>query len=83
VTLDKLQIGRETISNADVGVIDTNDLDVDLLLGADFLRSHRVMFAMSQKKLYLPMSEATHLASGAASNPGCSRKPTPAMAMRR
>jgi len=52
VTLDKLQIGRETISNADIGVIDTNDLDVDLLLGADFLRSHRVMFAMSQKKLY-------------------------------
>lgn len=51
-TLDKLQIGRETISNADVGVIDTNDLDVDLLLGADFLRSHRVMFAMSQRKLY-------------------------------
>lgn len=51
-TLDTLQIGRETINNADIGVIDTGDLDVDLLLGADFLRSHRVMFAMSQRKLY-------------------------------
>jgi clan AA aspartic protease (TIGR02281 family) len=52
VTLGTLQIGRETINNADIGVIDTGDLDVDLLLGADFLRSHRVMFAMSQRKLY-------------------------------
>jgi len=51
-TLGTLQIGRETIHNAEVGVIDTDDLDVDLLLGADFLRSHRVLFAMSQKKLY-------------------------------
>jgi clan AA aspartic protease (TIGR02281 family) len=52
-TLGTLQIGRETIHNADIGVIDTGELDVDLLLGADFLRSHRVMFAMSQRKLYI------------------------------
>lgn len=51
-TLTTLQIGRETINNADVGVVDA-DLSVDLLLGADFLRAHRVLFAMSQKKLYI------------------------------
>lgn len=51
-TLPTLQIGRETIENAEVGVVDTDDLDIDLLLGADFLRSHRVLFAMSQRKLY-------------------------------
>lgn len=51
-TLDRLQIGRETIRNAEVGVIDTAHLGVDVLLGADFLRSHRVLFAMSQRKLY-------------------------------
>jgi len=51
--LPLLQIGRETIHNADLGVIETEDLDVDLLLGADFLRAHRVLFAMSQRKLYI------------------------------
>lgn len=47
-----LQIGAETIRNAEIGVIDARHPDVDILLGADFLRSHRVLFAMSQKKLY-------------------------------
>jgi TPR repeat protein len=28
-------------------------LDVDVLLGADFLRAHRVLFAMGQKKIYI------------------------------
>lgn len=50
---DTLQIGDELIRNARVGVIDTDTLSVDLLLGADFLRSHRVLFAMSQEKLYI------------------------------
>jgi predicted aspartyl protease len=52
-TFDTLQIGAEIIRNAQVGVIDTNLRDVDLLLGADFLRAHRVLFAMSQRKLYI------------------------------
>jgi clan AA aspartic protease (TIGR02281 family) len=52
-TLGTLQIGRETIENADVGVIAADDFDADVILGADFLRSHRVLFAMSQKKLYI------------------------------
>jgi predicted aspartyl protease len=52
--VDTLKIGGETIKNAQVGIIDTKgDLDIDVLLGADFLRAHRVLFAMSQKKLYI------------------------------
>lgn len=51
-TLGTLEIGREKIHHARVGVIDTDHLDIDVLLGADFLRAHRVLFAMSQRKLY-------------------------------
>ena len=46
------QIGEEVVRNARVGVIDWDDR-VDMLLGADFLRSHRVLIAMSQQKIYL------------------------------
>lgn len=46
------EIGEETVRNAEVAVIDYES-DTDVLLGNDFLRSHRVLFAMSQKKLYL------------------------------
>lgn len=52
-TIGTLQIGRETIEHAEVGVLDTDEMEVDVLLGADFLRAHRVLFAMSQKKLYI------------------------------
>ena len=50
---DTLQIGAETIRQAEIGVIDTNRLKIDVILGADFLRAHRVLFAMSQQRLYL------------------------------
>jgi hypothetical protein len=50
---DTLQLGNETIRNADVGVIDADLGGIELLLGADFLRAHRVLFAMSQDKLYI------------------------------
>ncbi|WP_231647707.1 retropepsin-like aspartic protease family protein, partial [Staphylococcus haemolyticus] len=46
------EIGEETVRNAEIAVVDYES-DVDVLLGNDFLRSHRVLFAMSQKKLYL------------------------------
>jgi len=52
-TFDTLQIGGEIIRNADVGVLDASFGQIDLLLGADFLRAHRVLFAMSQHKLYI------------------------------
>ncbi|SFD18366.1 retroviral-like aspartic protease family protein [Massilia yuzhufengensis] len=50
---DTLQLGAETIRNARVGVIDADLHDIDVLLGVDFLRAHRVLFAMSQEKLYI------------------------------
>jgi predicted aspartyl protease len=51
---DKLAIGDESILDAHIGVMESQgDLDVDILLGRDFLRQHRVLFAKSQKKLYI------------------------------
>ncbi len=49
-----VDIGGESIRDAELGVIDVqSEVDADLLLGQDFLRAHRVLFAMSQKKVYL------------------------------
>lgn len=51
---DSFSIGTEAISHPQLGITDSNpDMEVDMLLGADFLRAHRVLFAMSQKKIYL------------------------------
>jgi predicted aspartyl protease/thioredoxin-like negative regulator of GroEL len=51
-TLGKIEIGTESVEHAQVSVVDHN-LKVELILGADFLRAHRVLFAMSQNKIYL------------------------------
>jgi predicted aspartyl protease len=49
----QLQIGDETINDAEIGVIESQGSNgAELYLGQDFLRSHRVLFAMSQRKLY-------------------------------
>jgi len=55
VPLKSLQIGDETIQQLAIQVMDsqTNRDDFDLLLGQDFLRAHHVLFAMSQRRLYL------------------------------
>lgn len=54
VPVKSMQIGDETIGNVRLGVIDAqSELEPDLLLGQDFLRTHRVLFAMSQQKLYV------------------------------
>jgi predicted aspartyl protease len=51
---DKLAIGDENILDARIGVIESQgDRNVDIMLGRDFLRQHRVLFAKSQKKLYI------------------------------
>jgi predicted aspartyl protease len=50
---DSLRIGGEVIRNAEISVIDTEGPNVDVLLGDDYLRTHRVLFAMSQEKLYI------------------------------
>ena len=48
----KFQIGEETVENAEIGVENSGMNSADVVLGADFLRAHRVLFAMSQNKLY-------------------------------
>lgn len=53
VPLDTFQIGDETVKNAEIGIVDMQgNVNADVLLGQDFLRAHRVLFAMSQKRLY-------------------------------
>jgi predicted aspartyl protease len=52
VNLKTFQIGEETVQNAEFAVEDSGMNGADVTLGADFLRSHRVLFAMSQNKLY-------------------------------
>jgi len=54
VPVQSLEIGTEKVGNVRLGVIDSqSEYTVDLLLGQDFLRAHHVLFAMSQKKLYV------------------------------
>ncbi|MFL6676095.1 MAG: retroviral-like aspartic protease family protein [Massilia sp.] len=51
---DTLAIGTETIRGGEIGVVDSQGSSpADIYLGQDFLRAHRVLFAMSQQKLYL------------------------------
>jgi predicted aspartyl protease len=47
-----VEIGGEKIMDAELGVVDAQGDIPDLLLGQDFLRAHRVLFAMGQEKLY-------------------------------
>lgn len=62
---DTLQIGAEIIRNVPISVIEA-DIGIDVLLGNDFLRSHRVLYAMSQEKLYISYigGEALHTGGG-------------------
>ncbi|MEW7848279.1 aspartyl protease family protein [Massilia aurea] len=52
VTADTFKVGDATVHHPEFDVLDAQ-LSVDVLLGADFLRAHRVLFAMSQGKLYV------------------------------
>jgi predicted aspartyl protease len=54
-TVERMVVGGETILDAHIVIddLDTERGDYDILLGRDFLRSHRVLFAMSQKKVYI------------------------------
>jgi predicted aspartyl protease len=49
---DTMRIGGEMIHNAKLGVLETESI-ADVFLGDDYLRAHRVLFAMSQHKLYI------------------------------
>ena len=49
-----IRVGDEVIRDGEVALLDTRgQLGIDVLLGQDFLRAHRVLFAMGQKKIYL------------------------------
>lgn len=54
---DSLVIGSETIRNARLGILDMPPQGdrghADIVFGDDFLRAHRVLFANSQKRLYI------------------------------
>jgi len=57
-----IKIVDETISDAEIGILDSQgEIGTDLLLGQDFLRAHRVLFAMSQRKLYIAYTGGTPL----------------------
>ena len=49
-----IKVGDELIRDGEVALMDTRGrIGIDVLLGQDFLRAHRVLFAMGQRKLYL------------------------------
>ena len=49
-----IRIGDEVVRDGEVAIMDTRgQVGYDVLLGDDFLRAHRVLFAMSQKRIYL------------------------------
>ena len=56
-TFDTFTVGSETIKNAEIEIIDAASTGKrtfpDVVLGRDFLRAHRVLFAMSQQRLYI------------------------------
>jgi TPR repeat protein len=50
---DTFQIGDEMVKNGRVMVVDHDlESEFELVLGADFLRAHRVLFAVSQNRFY-------------------------------
>ncbi|MDB5756343.1 MAG: hypothetical protein JWP34_4337 [Massilia sp.] len=54
--IDTFTLGSETIKHTHIGIRDNapqGHMGPDMLLGADFLRAHRVLIAMSQRKLYV------------------------------
>lgn len=54
VPVKTVQIGSETINDAALGVIDAQgERRAELFLGQDFLRTHRVLFANSQDRIYI------------------------------
>jgi clan AA aspartic protease (TIGR02281 family) len=68
--VDSFAIGNERIESVDINVIDTGGrLSVDVVLGADFLRAHRVLFAMSQRRLYLSYVDGNVFGTGSLAEP--------------
>lgn len=79
---DTFAIGAEVIRNANltVGNISMND-GTDVILGADFLRAHRVLIAPSQRQVYLThLGGKTFLSEPKAPTPAPSAPPAAASA---
>jgi len=69
-TFKSIQIGNETIDNPELGIMEAqSDMNTDILIGQDFLRAHRVLFAMSQRKLYIAYLGGTPFSRGAGLEP--------------
>ncbi|MGZ5787725.1 MAG: retroviral-like aspartic protease family protein [Ramlibacter sp.] len=52
--VERMQIGGEQVEHAEIAVLETSPVSgIEVLLGDDWLRAHRVLFAMSQRKLYV------------------------------
>ncbi|TFW19327.1 hypothetical protein E4L96_11895 [Massilia arenosa] len=66
-----LQVGSESTPRTRLVVADTDGAtrDYELLLGLDWLRSHRVLFANSQRKLYFSASASAAAVPASASAP--------------
>jgi predicted aspartyl protease len=55
-TFDSFSIGPESMKHVDLVIRDESSRGrgpVDVVLGVDFLRAHRILFAMSQNRLYM------------------------------
>lgn len=52
VPVASFKLGDEEIHNTQLRVVDADLEDVDMLLGADFFLSHRILVANSQRKIY-------------------------------
>jgi predicted aspartyl protease len=55
-TFDSFSIGPESMKQVELAVHDDSSRgrgEVDVILGVDFLRTHRILFAMSQDRLYM------------------------------
>jgi hypothetical protein len=67
---ESFAIGKEVIRNPRIRFADlsqhTADTETEMLLGADFLRAHRVLIARSQRKMYFTYAGGTVFPSVAA-----------------
>jgi predicted aspartyl protease len=55
-TFDSFSIGPESMKHVELAILDESSRGrgpVDVVLGTDFLRAHRILFAMSQDRLYM------------------------------
>jgi predicted aspartyl protease len=69
-TFKSIEVGNEAVRDAEIGILDAQgEIGADILIGQDFLRAHRVLFAMSQKKLYIAYTGGTPFSRSAGLEP--------------